>query len=96
MARGVRSDGIMGVPQILNEAQRASARAHPQLAKLLWEVCLESPLEAGEQLQKIFKIFMNVPEVGACVVMSRRGGEERREESLLHVQESGPHMGMME
>jgi hypothetical protein len=60
-----RSSSFLNVPQLLNEAQRATSAGSHRYAKLLWEVANDER-EPGNTISQIvfgMKIFLTVAEV---------------------------------
>jgi hypothetical protein len=64
MGRKSKKSQFLTVPQLLNEAQRATASGHLRYAKILWELVSEDPQNTYQQLFFGLKLFMTVGEVG--------------------------------
>jgi hypothetical protein len=58
----------LSIPELLNEAQRASSSGHLRYAKVMWELVAENPTSTLNQLVLGTKLFMASSEVGMLQV----------------------------
>ncbi len=56
----------LGVPELLNEAQRVSSSGHIRYSKMLWDIAEENQQKCNEDLIHGLKLLMTVAEVGIC------------------------------